>query len=349
MKIAKKPSGGLSLKRPASAFVKPRGPVLQKPASSSQAIVSYHDVRKFKEQSKSAACPPAIRDEVQRILGLGYGKQKTKQIAEMASGWKVAGWDAPQFKEAIEMSRSKVKDVKFKPVPWAIMVKDYGGDLVSLKEDVAAGEVKPVPNPINSQGKAWWVRVDIEITHKKELKRTGHISNTKGVVGNQDQIEGFFDQLAGSLEDMEADFDLGEIAADIPGPSSSNAGQLALVALSGADTNNEEKEKQEVMAKVSTACRNIGSIVVKILEWQSVAVDRKSALSGAKKHILDEHVFTKLTYLNELQTQYQQIVTTKKLPGDSRTSLAADIRAKLAQDAKEVSVIMGRLKTVAAL
>ena len=75
------------LKRPSEIVAK-------KPAGH---IVTYVDKKAFKVAIGKPDCPEAIREEANRIMGLCYGQDKTNQLKELVSGWKVSGWAAPIF------------------------------------------------------------------------------------------------------------------------------------------------------------------------------------------------------------------------------------------------------------
>eukprot|EP00974_Lingulodinium_polyedra_P037208 3568993-Lingulodinium_polyedra.AAC.1 len=60
-------------------------------------------------------------------MALGYGQNKMSQLKECVSTWKVSGWEAPLFKEKIAMRRRLDREKETEAMPWAMIVKEYGG------------------------------------------------------------------------------------------------------------------------------------------------------------------------------------------------------------------------------
>ena len=101
----------VAVKRPSANIYKKPSAVIQAPpeegtAAALSMVVSYVDNKAFKSALGKQDCPDAVREEANRILGLGFGQGKSQQMKEMVANWKVHGWEAPIFNEHIEMNRS---------------------------------------------------------------------------------------------------------------------------------------------------------------------------------------------------------------------------------------------------
>ena len=248
--------------------------------------------------------------------------------------WKMNGWSAPRFQEKIEQERKKSKSVKNEPVPWARIVKKYGGENAA-REAVSDGEIVSVPNPVVEGGKPWWKLVRITVTDVTSLTRSHQLKHDEVILGSEAHVQAVLDDCARGIADLEGKaFDLGTIAADIPGPPA----VAAAAAGSGDDSLNE------VIDKVTAAAKNISALILKINEWEAIEM----TLGGQKLALLKAHVFTQKDMLKGMQDEYYYLIQHRKIRNEAQTT-AVMVKKKILEDTKIVQNIMVRLRAASTL
>jgi len=296
---------------------------------------SYHDNKAFKLSLMKEDCPNAVKEEVSRIMSLGYGQNKQAQLKDCIINWKMHGWCAPIFMEKVEQMRKKSHKVQNEPMPWARLVKKYNSDENAAKEAVQDGEVMSVPNPVVSGGKPWWKMVRVTVSDESSMSRSHQLKHDQVLLGSEDHVQGVLNEVAAGLADMEAKtFDLGSVAADIPGPPV-NATRAAAI---------EDDNLGDVIDKVTAAAKNISALILKINEWEAI----EATLGGQKLALLKAHVFSQKDMLKGLQDEYYYMIQHRKIKDEPQTT-AVKVKKKILDDTKVVQNIMLRLRAASTL
>ena len=335
-----------SMKKKPAPKKKPKKNLLKKPSIAQKPVIkeiqnddtssetSYTTNKAFKLAVAKDDCPIAVKENVARIMALGYGQNKQGQLKDQIMNWKMYGWSAPIFIEKIEQSRQKSHLVQNEPMPWARLVKEYNSDVDAAREAVADGEVVSVPNPIVPGGKAWWKMVRVQVTDVSTMSRSNQLKHDEVLVGSEEQVQGVLNEVAQGLAEMEGrSFDLGSVAADIPGPPTSTRATAI-----------EDDNLGDVIDKVTAAAKNISALILKINEWEAI----EATMGGQKLSLLKAHVFSQKPMLKGLQDEYYHLIQHRKIKGESTTTAVA-VKKKILEDTKIVQNIMIRLKAASTL